>query len=136
MSLLLIDTSAWVEYLRATDSHAAREVRRLVRERPDDLAVSEPVAMELLAGARPAALHQLELLLAGLPVLSVDPAVDFAAAASAYRAARATGRTVRSLVDCLIAVVAVRHQVELMHRDADFDVLADLLADLHATSLG
>jgi predicted nucleic acid-binding protein len=43
---------------------------------------------------------------------------------------------VRSLVDCLIAVVAVRSGVELLHRDADYDVLARVLVDLRARSLG
>lgn len=134
MTLLLVDTSVWVEYLRGTGSPAARELSRLLRERPDDVALTEPVAMELLAGARPATVPQLEALVAGLPVLAVEPALDFAAAAAAYRAARAGGATVRSLVDCLVAVVAVRHGVALLHRDGDVDVLADVLADLHVVS--
>lgn len=135
MTVLLVDTSVWVEYLRGTGSPAAQELSRLLRERPDDVALTDPVAMELLAGARSATLAQVERLVAGLPVLGVEPAVDFASAAAAYRAARAGGRTVRSLVDCLIAVVAVRRDVELLHRDADFDELGRVLADLRVTRL-
>ncbi|HWH30266.1 MAG TPA: PIN domain nuclease [Mycobacteriales bacterium] len=135
MTLLLVDTSIWVEYLRGTSSPAARQLSRLLRERPDDVAVTEPVVMELLAGARPTTVPMLETLVAGLPVLGVHPSFDFPAAAAAYRAARAGGVTVRSLVDCLIAVVAVRHGVELLHRDGDFDVLSDVLADLQVRSL-
>lgn len=135
MTRLLVDTSVWVELLRGTGSPAARRLRGLLRERPDDVAVTDPVAMELLAGARSSALSQVEHLVAGLPVLRVDPVLDFPAAAAAYRAAREAGRTVRSLVDCLIAVVAVRHDAELLHRGADYDVLALVLADLRATSV-
>jgi len=130
MSLVLVDTSLWVEYLRGTGSPAARALAGLLRDQPDDVAITEPVAMELLAGARPSSLPSLELLVAGLPVVGVEPTLDFPAAASAYRAARARGATVRSLVDCLIAVVAVRHEVELLHRDADYAVLAEVLPDL------
>ena len=130
MSLLLVDTSVWIEYLRGTGSPAARALADLLRDRPDDVALTEPVTMELLAGARPSSLPSLELLVAGLATVGVEPTLDFPAAASAYRAARANGTTVRSLVDCLIAVVAARHGVELLHRDADYEVLAAVLPDL------
>lgn len=134
MSRLLVDTSVWVEYLRGTGSPAGRDLGTLLRDAPDDVVLTEPVAMELLAGARPASLPQVELLVAGLPVVGVEPALDFPAAAAAYRAARAGGATVRSLVDCLVAVVAVRHEVELVHHDADYDVLTGVLGDLRVRS--
>jgi predicted nucleic acid-binding protein len=31
---------------------------------------------------------------------------------------------VRSLMDCLIAAVAIREEVELLHNDADFEAIA------------
>ena len=43
---------------------------------------------------------------------------------SSTAAAEPGGETVRSLIDCLIAVVAMRHGAALLHRDHDFDVLA------------
>lgn len=135
MAFLLIDTSAWIEYLRGTDSRAAREVgQRLLG--PDQIAMIAPVAMELLAGApNPSALLTLESLVNGLPNLDIDDRLDFHAAAAAYRMARARGMTVRSLVDCLIAVVAARHGATLLHRDGDFDVLDGCLPALRTISL-
>lgn len=123
-----------MEYLRDTGSTACRELARLLAADSDSVVITEPVAMELLAGARATSLPVLELLVAGLPVVSVDPVADFPAAAAVYRAARSHGRTVRSLVDCLIAVVAVRSDVELVHRDADYDVLAEVIAGLRVRS--
>ena len=41
-----------------------------------------------------------------------------------YRTCRRNGDTVRKLVDCLIAAVAIRADVELLHADADFEALA------------
>ena len=38
--------------------------------------------------------------------------------------ARRTGVTVRSSVDCLIAVCAIRNDLTLLHHDRDFDQLA------------
>ena len=134
----LIDSSAWIEFLRATGSRANLAVRELVQERPHELALTEPVVMELLAGAADErAFAQIEKLTSGLPLLSVDVVVDYRDAALAYRAvrARARGSAVRKLLDCLIAVVAIRTGAVLVHRDRDFDVLATALPDLRVRSL-
>ena len=132
----LVDTSAWVEFLRRTGSAANLEVRRLVHEEPTNVALTEPVVMELLAGASsPQALAQVETLVAGLPLLAVEAVTDYRDAAVVYRAARARGETVRKVLDCLIAAVAVRTEATLVHRDRDFDVLAGVLPDLRVRSL-
>jgi predicted nucleic acid-binding protein len=41
-----------------------------------------------------------------------------------YRLCRSEGETVRALTACLIAVVALRTSVAVLHSDRDFDVLA------------
>jgi predicted nucleic acid-binding protein len=125
---LLLDTSGWIEYLRDTGSSACTEVARLLL-RPEALATTEPIIMELLAGAStPGALRQLETLTAGLPLLSVDLAVDYHDAAAIYRTVRSAGRTVRRMNDCLIAAVAARTNATLVHRDSDFDAIAAAVA--------
>lgn len=122
--MLLVDTSVWVEYLRGTGSSTGAGLRAMIDEGAD-LAITDPVVMEVLAGARDErVLSQLETLVDGLTMLSVDPGLDFRAAATLYRTCRTRGQTVRRLVDCLIAAVALRHDVVLLHNDADFDVLA------------
>lgn len=133
--MILVDTSAWVEYFRATGSAAAVEVRRLLSEGPDEIAMCEPIAMEILSGATDdSAQAKLEQLVNGLPSLSVDNVVDFWAAAAIYRSARRMGQTIRSINDCLIGAVAIRHGVGIVHRDNDFDVIAGITT-LVATSL-
>jgi predicted nucleic acid-binding protein len=132
----LIDSSAWIEFFRATGSRANVAVRELVQERPHEIALTEPVVMELLAGAgSERAFVQIEKLTSGLTLLPVDAVIDYRDAAVAYRAVRARGGTVRKLIDCLIAVVAMRAGAVLVHRDRDFDVLATALPDLRVRSL-
>ncbi|MGH3611744.1 MAG: type II toxin-antitoxin system VapC family toxin [Pseudonocardia sp.] len=132
----LIDSSAWIEYFRRTGSSANIEVRRLLREAPADVTTTEPIVMELLAGANSNRVFaELRTLTDGLRLLPVEGALDYRDAAIAYRAARAGGKTVRKILDCLIAVVAVRTGATLVHRDHDFDVLAAALPDLRVRSL-
>lgn len=119
--MILIDTSAWIEFLRGTESRVCQEVERLLG---DGLAVTDPVAMEVLAGARDDQhLHDLRGMLGRAEMLRCE-GVDYPAAAMLYRQCRQKGETVRRLIDCLIAAVAIRHDVPLLQRDADFDALA------------
>lgn len=129
--MLLLDSSAWIEYLRGTGSPTHLEVRRLLHEQVDDVHFTEPVIMELLAGATtPRSVENLEKLIGGLPLLALDAFVDYRAAATAARACRRSGHPVRSIIDCLIAAVAVRTGAALVHRDRDYDHLAAILPDL------
>lgn len=119
--MILVDTSAWIEFLRDTGSQVCNAVDRLLDA---DLAICDAVPMEVLAGARDERhLVQLRGLLARASLLPTTPA-DYEAAASMYRSCRARGDTVRKLIDCLIGAVAVRNGVEVIHADTDFVALA------------
>lgn len=125
--MLLIDTSVWVDYLRGADTAASRELRTLLSGRLTEIATTEPVVMEILAGAKDdTALRQLEALTNGLVLLPVNAHRDYHDAAGLFRTARRRGRTVRKLVDCLIAAVAIRTGATLVHNDRDFEAIADV----------
>jgi predicted nucleic acid-binding protein len=125
--VILVDTSVWVEHLRGTQSRAHLEFRELASTDPASIASCEPIAMELLAGPTdPLTVRRIEDQLGTLDDLPVDPALDFRKAATLARAVRRSGHTVRSLTDCLIAAVAVRHHTTLWHCDADFVRIAEV----------
>jgi predicted nucleic acid-binding protein len=122
--VILVDTSAWIEYQRATGSAADRRLTAAITS-GEQLATTGIVLLELLAGARDEAhARELERMLAASRFLSADDPLDQQSAAALYRACRAAGATVRRLPDCLIAAVAIRTRAELLHCDADFDALA------------
>jgi predicted nucleic acid-binding protein len=122
--VILADTSAWVEYLRATGSPAHVRLRELIAGQ-GELATTEVVVMELLAGAAAQAeAARLRRLLGRFELLPVEGLADYEAAADLSRRCRAGGETVRKLTDCLIAAVAIRHGATLLHRDHDFEVIA------------
>jgi len=122
--VILVDTSAWIELLRAS-GHPAHLTLKHHLERRSPLATSEPIVMELLAGTRsPGELTRLRSRLLVLPRVSVQGLADFETAAGLYRTCRRRGATVRKLIDCLIAAVAIRDDASVLHNDRDFDVLA------------
>lgn len=122
--MTLVDTSAWIEFLRGSGSRAHRTVRQLVDD-DADLHTTDVVVMEIFAGARDEThLQQLRRLLSRCALVSVNGLGDFETAAALYRDCRRAGSTVRALTDCLIAAVAIRADVAVLHHDRDFDVLA------------
>ena len=121
--MTLIDTSAWVEFLRDTGSPVCERVDRMLGSR---IATCDAVRMELLAGAgSEEQLQQLRRLLARATTLPTE-SIDYDTAAMLYRRCRSRGKTVRKPIDCLIASVAIRGRVAVLHRDADFSTLAEV----------
>jgi len=125
--VILVDTSVWIEHLRGTGSRAETTFRGLASSDPAGIATCEPIAMELLAGPTdPFTVRRLEDQLGTLEDLPVDPARDFRAAATLARAVRRNGHTVRSITDCLIAAIAVRHGSDVWHCDEDYVRIAEV----------
>lgn len=134
--MILADTSAWVEYDRATASPADQRVAALIAG-DGPLAVTEPVVMEVVAGARTKdSEDDLRRLLLHFPLLQFDAAADFDAAARIYRQCRRAGVTPRGLIDCMIASVAHRHDATLLAHDADLSRVASVIGvEMDAGSL-
>ncbi len=119
----LIDTSAWIEYLRKTGSRTNIEVRRTLNI---DAQICDVIRMEILAGARDQQhVTQLEKLLARATTIKTEP-VDYDNAAAIYRACRKLGVTIRAQIDCLIAAIAIRTNTKIIHHDSDFDAIAQV----------
>ena len=119
----LVDTSAWIEYLRKTGSRTNTEVRRTLNI---DAQICDVIRMEILAGARDQQhVNQLEKLLARATTIKTEP-VDYDNAAAIYRTCRKLGVTVRAQIDCLIAAIAIRTNTKIIHHDSDFDAIAQV----------
>jgi len=131
--MTLVDTSVWIEFLHRPADAVPVELRRLVMA--EETVLCPPVEMELLLGPTDeVSLRRVERLIAGQRSLPIDPHTDFSDAAAIYRAARRRGRALRNSVDCLIAAIAIRHDVPLIHRNADFVVIGEV-SDLREQSL-
>jgi predicted nucleic acid-binding protein len=122
---LLVDTSAWIEVFR-------RRPRLTLEQLAGDLdrvVTCLPVIQEVLQGFDDErAFRVAHEAMWSLPCVEspLTPQV-FDAAVDLYRRARRAAFTVRSSVDCLVAVCASRHHLRVVHRDRDFAQLASLL---------
>jgi len=125
--VLLVDTSVWVDYPRASRTPAVTAVDRALAQQAHVM-LTEWIDLDLPQGARSkAAFTELRRTFSAYPVLRPARGLDtFAAAADLYRRCREQGVTPRSAGDCLIALVALEHGVSLLHSDRDFEHIAGL----------
>ena len=119
--MILIDSSAWIEFLRGTASTVCDRVNDAL---DGEAVINDVVRMEVLAGARDdVQLANLRGLLARATVVPIET-MHYEIAAALYRTCRRNGETVRRMTDCLIAATAIEAHLPVLHADADFDVLA------------
>lgn len=119
----LVDTSAWVEYLRPGLSEVGERVEELVLA--DEAAWCDMVMLELWNGARgQAEKRKLADLASTMPKLETTAEVWQFAHRLAVRC-RDKGKTVPA-ADILIAACAAYHEVELEHKDDHFDEIMPL----------
>ena len=119
--MTLVDTSIWIEVFRRN-----RPLDLTAQVPFDDVVTCLPVIQEVLQGIRDERLYWVarDAMLA-LPIVE-DPVGSelVLEAVGLYRTARARGLTIRSSVDCLIAVCCIRHDLEVLHRDRDFAAIS------------
>lgn len=120
--MLIADTSAWVEFLRATGTAEAARLRVAIAER--EVVVIEPVLGEVMAGVRRKSVLSTMRLLEAQRLEALAPKRDWLDAAEIYRELRWRGVTIRSFIDVLVAAAAIRLELPVLHRDRDFGLIA------------
>jgi predicted nucleic acid-binding protein len=123
MTLVLVDTSAWIAFFRG-ERAAVERLDPLLAE--GDAAVCGPTFAELVSGApSPADSRRLATLLQGLEWLEPAAAIWERIAATRFALARAGKQS--ALLDLFIATTAADHDAELLTRDRDFVDIAAVI---------
>lgn len=128
--MILVDSTVWIDLLRKRRTAPTAILDRLLNL--TEAAVTPVIVQEILQGATDASsFARLRAHFLPLPLLKTRPGVaTHVAAAELYARCRWAGITPRSPHDCLIAIVAVEHNVPLLHDDRDFEHLAEIEPEL------
>jgi predicted nucleic acid-binding protein len=125
--MILVDSSVWIDYFRGVNNRQTDQLDQLLAHAEDEVAVADLVVFEVLRGfTSPKAQQQAQDLLLTTRVLDIGGLDNALMAAEHFRALRAAGYTIRSPIDVLLASYCITHQHQLLHRDADFDVMETL----------
>ena len=129
--MILVDTSVWIDLLRERDTARTAEFRNLL-ERGSSFGVTSAIYQEVLQGA--ASEQDFEQIASNLGSQRFyhpkDRKTSYEAAARLYFRCRRAGITIRSTIDCLIAQIAIEHELLLLHDDKDFARIADVTPEL------
>jgi predicted nucleic acid-binding protein len=129
--MYLVDTSVWVDYLRAAATPQVQALRSLLAG-DEIVGVAPIIVQEILQGAdSEERFEKWRKYFADLCCYTLaDPVASHIAAARLYLACRRAGRTPRSSNDCLIAQIALEHGLVLLHSDRDFEAIAQAAPSL------
>lgn len=118
---ILIDTSVWADFFNGYQSPQERELTRLI-EGDDEICTCGVVVSEVFQGfRREKGRAGVMLLFRALSFLEPTGIETYFRAAEVFRSLRARGVTVRSTIDCLIAVIAEENACDVLARDRDLD---------------
>lgn len=121
--MLLIDTSAWIEYFNRPNSSIAQKVDLALEK--DTVLIGDLIFCEFLQGIR----HEKDFLKTAayfnaLQKVSLGGFELARASAQNYRVLRKRGLTVRKTIDVLIGTYCILEQIPLLHCDRDFKPMA------------
>jgi len=124
--LILIDTSAFIEFLNKTGSPFDREIESLI-SKDKETAIADIILTEVLQGIKNDKDYaEVKKSLLSFPVYLLKGVDSFIAAADLYRKCRKNGLTIRNTIDLLIAQIAIENNMILLHNDNDFNNIANL----------
>ncbi len=117
--MILVDTTVWVDFFSARSYPHVTTLENLILNR-EDICLCGIILTEVLQGIRKdSEFNRTRELLANLVFLPMQYSI-FLRSAEIYRILRRKGITIRKPVDCMIAAVAIEHDIPLLHNDKDF----------------
>jgi predicted nucleic acid-binding protein len=122
--MTLVDTTVWIDFFKGRDTPQVRHLESLIGA-DEDICICGVILAEVLQGIREdkdysAVSTRFDAFLY-LPMSQKT----FRKSAEMYRALRKKGVTIRNAVDCMIAAVAIEHDILLLHNDRDFLPMAN-----------
>ena len=124
--MILIDTSAFIEFLNRTGSREDTLIEQLIRNN-EDIVLADITLTEILQGIKTDREYcEVKASLLTFPILSLKSPESYIAAAELFRKCRKKGFTIRNTVDLLIAQIALEHRATLLHNDRDFEAIAQV----------
>jgi predicted nucleic acid-binding protein len=129
--LYLVDTSVWIGYMRDEETEATKRLAEL-EERQHTFGITGVIYQEVLQGAASEAKFDYLAEYMGSQTFYQlrDPIESYREAALLYYGCRSAGITICSSIDCLIARVAIEHDLMLLHDDHDFETIAEVVPEL------
>ena len=124
--MILIDTSAWVEFIHGKRRDLCDKVDRALAT--EIVVIGDLVYCELMQGIHdPRERANIGDMLLSLPQFDMVGFDIAEKASSNYRRLRERGITIRKTIDVIIGTFCAEHDIALIHNDKDFERMKDVV---------
>ncbi|SRR5579883_1467683 len=129
--MYLIDTSIWIDYFREVKNASTQRFSSIL-EQNIPFGITSIIYQEILQGAATEYdFNQLkEYLITQRFFQPKDEVLTYESAAKLFYSCRRKGITLRSSIDCLIAQIAIEHNLILLHHDQDYPRIRSVVPEL------
>jgi predicted nucleic acid-binding protein len=122
---MLVDSSVWIDAIRNKATRQTHLLKESIKSPHVEILTCAMIIQEVLQGVKKdSQFDALKSQFLNLIILTADQTQVAIEAAQLYRSLRKRGVTIRKPMDCLIAWFAINNNVELLHSDSDFDLIA------------
>jgi len=124
--MVIVDTSVWIDFLQGRETKEVEELESLLSQEKD-VFITGIIVQEILTGIkekkdRIRVRKELEHFILINPTLETH-----IQAAEIFDACKKKGFTIRSVIDCLIAALAIEYELTLLERDKDYSYMAKVI---------
>jgi predicted nucleic acid-binding protein len=129
--MILVDTSVWIDYFRNRQNPAV-DLLAGILDTHEPFAITGIIYQELLQGAADEKGWRLLEEYFGTQrfLHPVNPTETHRGAARLFFLCRRQGISPRSAIDCLVAQIAIEHQVPLLHNDRYYVSVGQVIPEL------
>lgn len=126
--MILVDTSVLIDLFKGNNSESVENLRDIIHKQIP-FGITSVIYQEILQGAKTEKEYSFlkEYLSTQRFFHPQDPLSTYADAANIFYSCRRKGVTIRSTIDCLIAQIAIEHELLLLHNDKDFTAMAQVI---------
>jgi predicted nucleic acid-binding protein len=124
---ILIDSSVWIDFFNYYQSKEADALQFLVENNDNNnVYICSTIFMEVLRGIRDDnTFYDVKETLLNFSILDTDLMEVTNNAINIYRNLRKKGITIRKQNDCIIASYAILNNIQIFHKDSDFELIAN-----------
>ena len=120
----IVDTSVWIDFLEGGTHWTKTRLKEKLNDR-ESILYNEMILLEIIQGIRERkGREEIERMFRSL-VLMPEKRSTTLLAAEIYQELQRKGLRIRSVVDCLIAATAIETGAAILHKDRDFEFIAE-----------
>ncbi|MDQ8200894.1 PIN domain nuclease [Pelagicoccus enzymogenes] len=122
--MTIVDTSVWIDFLEGGDHWAKERLKEKLKDR-ESILYTEMILLEIIQGIRERkGREQIERMFGSL-ISAPQKRSTTMLAAEIYQELQRKGFRIRSIIDCLIAATAIETGASVLHKDRDFEYIAN-----------